>query len=271
MKNKLGIILVLGIVAVFDTTNAMDKEDPFAHLDPLKTEQEVRDILKEKQSRSISKVNHSSIISIQEANKDDFLDLTGSSSDTSNDSLSPKPKNRSAIQSPNDFETLRRELGFPEPQPLVLENRSNLPSQGDFSDSPGSSSNTSSISFSSVSESSDSGKTIDASKSSLLSSKFIITRVPANHSASSGNAERVFFSEVESVALGNSMSPSKQSALKNETRGKSASLDFSSIKNKNRFNVSIEPANYPNSQGSSKQESSVGRFKFTRSPAANPK
>ena len=49
MKNKLGIILVLGIVAVFDTTNAMDKEDPFAHLDPLKTEQEVRDILKEKQ------------------------------------------------------------------------------------------------------------------------------------------------------------------------------------------------------------------------------
>lgn len=238
MKNKLGIVFVLGMATAFDPTNAMGKEDPFAHLDPFKTDQEVMNILKEKQNKPISKANHPSDASIPGSNQVDFLDLTGSPSDTSKASLSP-------VSKPVDFWD-ERSLPTPNTQKVIRADSSDLIdlSDGTLTDS-----------LSSVPELQNSKESTDSSKSSLSNSKFIITIVPAGSKPSS---------------LGNSVKLPKQPAFNEESKGKSASIDFSDLRRKSRFEVSIKPANYADLHGLPKQAPLANRFKITRSQASNP-
>lgn len=233
MKNKLGIVFVLGMATAFDPTDAMGKEDPFAHLDPFKTDQEVMNILKEKQNKPIS-----SDASIPGSNQVDFLDLTGSPSDTSKAFLSP-------VSKPVDFWD-ERSLPTPNTQKVIRADSSDLIdlSDGTLTDS-----------LSSVPELQNSKESTDSSKSSLLNSKFSITIVPAGSKPSS---------------LGNSVKLPKQPAFNDESKNKSASFGSSDLRRKSRFEISIKPANYPDLYGLPKQAPLASRFKITRSQASNP-
>ena len=257
MKNKLGIVFVLGMASGFDIISAMEKRGPNKGFDPFEIEKQKVDI------------RYSSANFQEPENADSFSKLL--------DELgAPRPKARlidlqiensengffaqdvfSNPQRPNQKDSstlinLHSDTANPHFSPILqLENFQNSMSV-QISNSQ-SSENTSTDSLSSVSGGQNSA---DLSTSNMSKNRFKITYEPAGYPSSN--------SSPVSVSLGN------PAAFNDESKNKSASFGSSDLRRKSRFEISIKPANYPDLHGLPKQAPLASRFKITRSQASNP-